>query len=632
MNKILVKTISFFVTLSMLVSSFLGLPFAYLKYENPEKYDPSLGQVMVDNDRSVPRISLIQNNSSDYVIVRGANASPAEITAAETLQDYLKQITGVALPVIPDTMPEQTKEIVVGKTNREGAATYTVDRTKLGDEGLKVFTFAEKLVIAGGEQRGTLYGVYTFLEEVLGCRWFTKDLTVILEAESVSIRRSLNIEQIPIFEFRDLSWGPAYNEAYSVAQKNNSNFTTTLTEKNGRGVTGIGLGHSFAYQLPADKYFATHPEYYALNDNGERAHTQPCLTNPDVLQIVTQSVMDSLRANPNADFISVSQNDNPHFCKCDNCKMVDEAEGSPAGSLMRFVNDVSEEVRKEFPDICVQTLIYDHTRKAPSITIPNDNVIIHICSGDSCFSHPLSDGCLKDSYGNTFAQDLEDWRKISDKIYVYDYTTNFSHYLAPHPNFGVLQENMQYFAQSNVSGVWAEGCGQLQNNGEFSHLRSYLLSKLLWDPYTDVEKHMNEFMLAYYGDGYQYIKKYIDFSGERGKINHLTMWSSPAKAVYFSATDLRKFDKWWDEAEKLAKNDFELTNLQASRIQIRYYKSFTQKCEFSKYKNIAAEGEALYNDFVRFGINRTGTGSNKLLKPREEIDFSKPIREWRVDA
>ncbi|HZK38647.1 MAG TPA: hypothetical protein VFD23_00680, partial [Clostridia bacterium] len=85
-------------------------------------------------------------------------------------------------------------------------------------------------------------------------------------------------------------------------------------------------------------------------------------------------------------------------------------------------------------------------------------------------------------------------------------------------------------------------------------------------------------------------------------------------------------------AEKLAKNDFELTNLEASKIQIRYYKSFTQKCEFSMFKNTAAEGEALYNDFVRFGIDRVGTGSYKLLKPREEIDFSKPIREWRVDA
>lgn len=632
MNKILAKIISFFVPLSMLVSSFFGLPSAYIEYENPEKYDPTLGQIVVDNDLSLPRITLIQNNSSDYVIVRGENATPAEITAAETLQDYLNQITDVKLPILLETAPEQTKEIVVGKTNREGTATYTVDRTKLGDEGLKIFAFQEKLVITGGEQRGTLYGVYTFLEEVLGCRWFTKDFIVVPQVESVSVRRSLDIEQIPIFEFRDLSWGPTYNEAFSVAQKNNSNFTTTLTEKNGGGVIGIGLGHSFGYQLPVDTYFASHPEYYALNDDGEREPTQPCLTNPEVLQIVTKSVMNSLRANPNADFISVSQNDNPHFCKCDNCRMVDEAEGSPAGSLMRFVNNVSAEVEKEFPNICVQTLIYDHTRKAPTITTPNDNVIIHICSGDSCFSHPLSEGCLKDPFGNTFTQDLESWKKIADKIYVYDYTTNFSHYSAPHPNFGVLQENMQYFAQSNVSGVWAEGCGQLQNNGEFSHLRSYLLSKLLWDPYTDMEKHINEFMLAYYGDGYQYIKRFIDFSDKRGKLDHLTMWSKPSKSVYFSVADLKKFDQWWNEAEKLAKNDFELTNLEASKIQIRYYKSFTQKCEFSMFKNTAAEGEALYNDFVRFGIDRVGTGSYKLLKPREEIDFSKPIREWRVDA
>lgn len=632
MSDLFLRITAFLTTIFTLLPSVFGFPSAYKEFEEAHKFDSTLGQIIVDDDMSVPRIFITQNNKSDYVIVTGENASPSEINAAEVLQDNLKKMSGITIPIVRDNSTAQEKEIIVGKTNRESENTYSINRKELGDEGLSFFVFEEKLIIAGGEKRGTLYGVYTFLEEVLGFRWFSKNLTVVPENKDISVRRSLNVKQVPCFEFRDLSWKASYDENYRVARKINTNFPLTLSEKNGGGQTGIGLGHSFDYLLPASEYFQSHPEYYALTENGIRETRQPCLSNPDVIKIITENTLALVRKNPNANFVSVSQNDNEDFCRCENCKAIDDAEGSHSGTLVRLLNAVADEVAKEFPNTYVQTLSYNHTRMAPKLTRLRDNIIIHLCSDETCFSHPIEEECLVDKYDVTFVEALDSWKEHTDNIYVYDYTTNFSHYSTPFPNFHVLQKNMQFFAENKISGVWEEGCPHMEYNGEFSHLKAYIISKLLWDPYTDVDKHMNEFMRAFYGKGYQEIRKYIDFSSDRARLNHIEMWASPTKIATFTSADLKKIDSWWDKAESLAENEFQLNNLEASKIQIRYYKNFAQKAEFSRFRNSAKTGEALYDDMMRFGIYRVGTAPNKLLKPKDEIDFTKPIREWRIDA
>ena len=97
-------------------------------------------------------LDIVVNGVSEYVIVRGENASPAEITAASELQAYLKQISGAEIAVVTDSVEAVEKEIVVGKTNRESVGEF--DREELGDEGLVIKTVGEKLFLVGGEKRG----------------------------------------------------------------------------------------------------------------------------------------------------------------------------------------------------------------------------------------------------------------------------------------------------------------------------------------------------------------------------------------------------------------------------------------------------------------------------------------------
>ena len=86
-----------------------------------------------------------------------------------------------------------------------------------------------------------------------------------------------------------------------------------------------------------------------------------------------------------------------------------------------------------------------------------------------------------DGSQSSFIRDLEDWSKVSDRLYIWDYTTCFAHYPMPFPNWNVLQPNMKAFVRNHVKGVFEQACGAGGGSTDFNELRAYLLSKLLWD-------------------------------------------------------------------------------------------------------------------------------------------------------
>ena len=145
-------------------------------------------------------IVLADNGLSDYVIVRGENAVITEVTASTELQSYIKQISGVEIPIVTDSTAPVDKEIVVGKTNREADGEF--DREELGDDGLVIKTKDQKLFLVGGEKRGTLYAVYEFLESYLGCRFYSIDIEKVPEQKTISLSAIEEDKQIPVFSFR----------------------------------------------------------------------------------------------------------------------------------------------------------------------------------------------------------------------------------------------------------------------------------------------------------------------------------------------------------------------------------------------------------------------------------------------
>ena len=231
---------------------------------------------------------LAQNGLSEYKVIIPEAASPAVRFAAVEFVDIFRQITGITLPVRTDSQREYNNEIVIGRTSRECHA-GEIDFEALGEEGYALKTWEDRLVgalyIAANGDRGTLYGVYSFFEDYLGCRWFTEKLTRIPSRYTDQIG-AIDTTFVPVFNYRKVSFIDSNDWQFSVRNKLNAKLRVDSVAEHGYEVTyAVGFAHTITTLVP-DELFDEHPEYFAMNEKGERVHgewTQRCLTNPDVL-------------------------------------------------------------------------------------------------------------------------------------------------------------------------------------------------------------------------------------------------------------------------------------------------------------------------------------------------------------
>ena len=521
-------------------------------------------------------VTLANKGQSQYRIVVAASAIPAERYAAEELKRYLEKMSGARLPIVTDAEKPTAREILLGDNSHLAKLRPKVDFTKLGPDGFVLRVDGNRLIIAGGRPRGTLNGVYSLLEEKLGVRWFTPELESVPKPDRVKLPK-MNETKIPALENRDVFWSEVMHNADFAARHRVNGQHYGLTAKHGGAFTVYHpFVHSFDGLVPPELY-KDHPEYFPLIDGKRKSgYVQRCLSNPDVVKLSIERVRQWIKEHPEATIISVSQNDTFNNCQCEPCKAIDDAEGSPAGSLLKFVNAVAEAIETDHPNVRIDTLAYQYTRKAPKTMRPHRNVIVRLCSIECCFAHPL-ETCPEEK-NRRFRDDIVAWGPIAPLLYVWDYTTDFGHYQQPFPNFDALQSNVRFFVKHNVKSLFEQGNYSGGGGGEMEPLRAYVLAKLLWNPDTDVQKHITEFVNAYYGKAAPKIIAYLDTIHrpvrEQGK--HIHIFDKPNSA-YLSEDVMNAGEKILDEAELLAETDAVRFRVQVARLPVWYVKIVTNR-------------------------------------------------------
>ncbi len=516
-------------------------------------------------------VTLADKGQSQYRIVVSASAIPSERYAAEELQHYLEKMSGAKLAIVTDAEKPATREILLGDNSHLAKLRTKVDFAKLGPDGFVLRLAGNRLIIAGGRPRGTLNGVYTLLEEKLGVRWFAPDCETVPKLDRIKLPK-LDETIIPALENRDVFWSEMMRHADFAARHRVNGQHYGLSEKHGGAFTVYQpFVHSLDGLVPPE-LCKEHPEYLPLIKGQRKSgYVQRCLSNPDVLRISIERVRQWIKEHPEATIISVSQNDTINNCQCEQCKAVDDAEGSPAGSLLKFVNAVAEAIEKDHPNVRIDTLAYQYTRKPPKTIRPRRNVIVRLCSIECCFAHPLETCPAKEN--QRFRDDIVAWGPVAPLIYVWDYTTDFGHYQQPFPNFDALQSNVRFFVKHGVKSLFEQGNYSGGGAGEMEPLRAYVLAKLLWNPDTDVQKHIHEFVTAFYGQAAPKILAYLEVTHrpvrEQGK--HIHIFDRPM-AAYLSEEVLNAGEKILDEAEQLAENDQVRFRVQVARLPVWYVK------------------------------------------------------------
>jgi hypothetical protein len=481
-------------------------------------------------------IVLAEDEVSRYRIVVPSAATEHELKAANVLQSYLLQISATALPIVVADEAWSKYEILLGQNDRLDELNVGLNFNTLKEDGFLIKTDSMRLIIAGGNEKGTLYGVYTFLEKYLACRMYSPTVKTIPKQKRIALA-DINDLQIPVISFRDTHYRVTWHDEYTDWHKLDH-------DENGERKSWGMWCHTFNALVPPEIYYDEHPEYYAMV-NGERLPTQLCLTNPKVLEIAISNLRKKIARQPDAIYWSVSQNDNKNYCTCDNCKAIDTREGSPSGSIIHFVNQVAD----EFPDKMISTLAYEYGRRAPKTLKPHENVNIMLCSIEAFRHLPIAE----DPASADFVRDVEDWSKIAKDIIVWDYVIQFNNLISPFPNLHVLQPNLKFFADHGVNAMFEQGNREV--GGEFAALRAYMISKLMWNPNENADTIMNDFVNGYYGAAGPFIRQYIDEMRDAmlkaGK--PLRIFGTPIEAAstYLTPELIQRYEKIFDEAEAI---------------------------------------------------------------------------------
>lgn len=522
-------------------------------------------------------------------------------------------------------------EVVASGTAYSGKAIVLKWDTSIADEtqgqGYKLNIGANEIVIASSTLQGLSNGIFSFLEDKLGCMFVATDYDYIPTLKDINLAGGESLD-IP-----DIKWRYVYGYEAERHQKGIMGESSlkedyfdwhTKVRLNGAGCDDwFNWCHtSFVYISP-EKYFKDHPEYFSLY-HGRRCYEQGpvsgqlCYTNEDVYRIISEQVLQEMAENPDLHVWDVSQMDTwinrGVGCQCKNCKAIDDREGTPMGSILAFVNRLAKEVKEKYPDNYISTLSYNYSVKPPKNMVPEDNVIIKLClmPGDSASSlmNPTS------KVAKTDKKIVEDWSKIAKNIVLWEYDVNFSNYTMPHPALAYVEENHKFLKENNTYGIFHQMAHS--KGGIDAELSSYVYAKSMWDVEVDCSKLMAKYMQVYYGKAASKMTEYYNTMYQDVLSSGRTMYiyDSPTTVAtkYFSHSRVSNYLKLLEEAKTLESGNAEIANrIDKSKLGHLYLRASAfglntkeRRAALDEYKNICDKNgitifrEAGYNDVETF--------------------------------
>lgn len=512
---------------------------------------------------------LFSGGKTDYVIVVSSQASESEKFAASELKTCLEEISGIKFPIVDCGAGGKGKRVIIG-FNQDSKKLFNDEIERAPED--ESFTYKNNngdIVIWGGRDRGTMYGVFAFLENELGCRWLAEDCTILPSREEYHFSK-LNHSETPAFKRRSILYNGIRNDVFSAHSRINERIKTSPERlpKQVGGVYGFLSPHTMDFLMPVEKYYSSHPEYFALVD-GKRVKdkSQPCFSNPEVFRICVEELRKIMKQYPEISIFEVSASDNNNHCKCSLCQSTINQLGGYTDLVLDFVNRVADTVKDEFPDKKIEFLAYWTTSNPPEKIKPHDNVVVRLCDEETCHVHGF-ENCSANNSKNYLSK-LNHWNEISKELYVWEYASNFTWYLIPTPNFYALRDNIVSYKNHSIAGVFIEG-NHYSPESELRVLRIYVLTKLLWNPEIDIDEVVNDFMTGYYGASAPYMRQYFDLIHSHITDNlHMTTFAQYNEKYYTEELSVKALSIF-ENAKRVADNDLILQRIENEELSIHF--------------------------------------------------------------
>ena len=479
-------------------------------------------------------VTLLENGEVKVTVVYSEGASESLIAAADFMAATIDRMSGSSgVRTAVKKGGESGFSIYVGRA----ANSALIDLSDVKDDGYKLEIKPEGIYIVGKTDDATRNGIYDFLETHLECMYVSPENTYVplcptvkLALEEKTVNPTITWRKVYQYESVQNGWYERLKMNGTIV-KEGENSIELYNE------WGTWCHSSFEF-VPPEKYFDEHPEYYAkflgkrryqFNVLGRTFPTHLCYTNEEVYQIAEAELVKRIEANPEVKFWDFSIMDT-YFatCRCKECKKFNKEAGSEMGTLLAFLNRLADAIRDDYPDVYLSTLAYQRVKNPPKNMKCAPNLCINVCAFPGTESYPYStEGGIKAS--REFAERVVEWGKICDNILVWDYVVNFTHLKLPFPNFEFQKENLEFYLENNIRFVFHQGSREPMD--ENAEMRTYLLSRQLWDKDVDLLALAKKYVAVVYGDAAGLVEEYMDTANaamiESGA--DLSLYDSPKK-------------------------------------------------------------------------------------------------------
>ena len=390
---------------------------------------------------------LVRDGKPLAAIAVKADAPKPVRFAAEELQRYVREISGATLPIAEEA-PGSGVTIRLG--SEPGKDPW--------DDGFRIEVTDRQIQLRGNTPRATLFAAYTLLER-LGCRWFApkfafypagshetvpKATALTLKAETITERPAMRYRAKYVEEGRTHTPAnlPALVDWMAKTRQNVlscpmdyggsgrvrwDNFRAALTpELQKRGLLIEVGGHGYQNFLPAERYFAEHPEWFGMDEQGKRTRAKERVfetNNPSALAEFTKNVLAYLRDHPEIDIFDLWPPDGAKWSEDPAAKAL----GEPSVRHALVVNQIARAVAKEFPRVTVEFIAYQNYLTPPPGVEFAPNTLVGFCPISQSFTTGIDDP--RNETNKKYWDALAQWlarKDLAGRVYVYSYYRKYA--------------------------------------------------------------------------------------------------------------------------------------------------------------------------------------------------------------
>lgn len=477
-------------------------------------------------------LEIVKNGKPVAVIVTSSKPTNIVKYAVQELNEHIRLSTGTTLPVATDEENINNPSIHIGLTRISKQLGISPDI--LPPDTWVIKKTGNRLIISGGDSKndinpvgkdlvplGTLFATYEFLERIVGVRWFWPgdDGRFVPEHKDIIVN-SIDLQGYPSYETRFVFYGIPEGITSDEAWK-----WWRRMRLGGKDGNPIGM-HSFTKWN--EKYGKQHPEWFALQINGERLNEPQqdinknghlCYTNPEVIKAVIEEARNTFDKNPSLKYFAVMPGDSNsrYYCQCKNCQALikpDETEDKKYSfAIWSFVNKVAEEIRKTHPDRFITCCAYNGYRIPPDNVYFQPNVVVTFCV-PSELRNPWNP-----EFKKNYVDEINAWNKRVQNLYVWDYWLyrwQPGLYGAPAIYPHLLSE-IYLLENTRIKGRVIELCNK-DSSGALTkfwqdwmmdQINVYVGFKLLWNSNQNVDEILKEYY-KFFGPAESLIEKFYE--------------------------------------------------------------------------------------------------------------------------